>query len=257
MANMLIEERRTAILRILNEQHYAEVIDLAEAFGVTPVTIRRDLDEMDKEGLCIRKHGGAIVNRSGVTLEMPYNLKRQEMVDEKARIAAYAISLINDGNTFILDSGSTTYALALYLNAKDRITVVTNDLKITVKLAENPKIHLFCTGGLVRPSVFSLEGDLTESVINDMRVDMTFLGADAIHNNGRVSNVNIQEVPIKRAMIRACDKVILLADSTKFLNRGFVQVCSLNDIDILITDKGISEETYEMIKTYPLECVLV
>jgi len=128
---------------------------------------------------------------------------------------------------------------------------------IAVKLAENPKIRLICTGGLVRSSVYSLEGMLTETALNSMRVDKTFLGADAIDNNGWVSNVNLQEVPIKRAMIQASDQTILLADSSKFSNKGFIKICELNDIDILITDKGISEETYEMIKMYPLECVLV
>jgi len=254
---MLTEERRNSILQKINENHFVEVNDLAAEFGVTEVTIRRDLDSLDKEGLCIRKHGGAISTKSGVTLEMPYSIKRHQMVNEKNRIAQYAINLINDDDTFILDAGSTTYALALLLKTKARITVVTNDLMIAVKLAENPKIRLICTGGLVRSSVYSLEGMLTETALNSMRVDKTFLGADAINNNGWVSNVNLQEVPIKRAMIQASDQTILLADSSKFSNKGFIKICELNDIDILITDKGISEETYEMIKMYPLECVLV
>lgn len=254
---MLVEERRTAILKIINENYFAEVTDLAERLGVTQVTIRRDLDELEKTGLCIRKHGGATAIKSGVTNELPYVIKRQERVEEKARIAEKAISLINDNDTFILDSGSTTYALALLLHTKSRITVVTNDLMIAVHLAKNPKINLVCTGGLARPSVYSLEGSLPESVYNSMRVDLTFMGADAIHSNGRVSNVNMQEVPIKKAMLKASDMRILLADSLKFSNRGFIQICDLNDIDILITDKGISKEAFEMIKSFPVECMLV
>lgn len=254
---MLTEERRALILRKINENQFVQVTDLADKFGVTQVTIRRDLDTLHEDGLCIRKHGGAISNKPGVMLEMPYNIKRHEMVAEKHRIAKYAIDLINDGETFILDSGSTIYALALLLKTKVRITVTTNDLMIAVKLAENPKINLICTGGMVRASVYSLEGSLTETVIHNMRVDKTFLGADAIFQDGTVSNVNMQEVNIKRAMIKASDQTILLADSSKFSKKGFYKICDLKDIDILITDKGISEEVLEMIQSYPLECVII
>lgn len=254
---MLTEERRALILKKIIENHYVEVAGLADEFEVTQVTIRRDLDILEREGVLIRKHGGAIHNRSGVTLELPYDIKRHEMVKEKEKIAKAAYELINDGDSFILDSGSTTYALALLLHTKVRITVVTNDLMIAVKLAENPKINLICTGGQSRPTVFSLEGSLAENTIKDMRVDKTFLASDAIHLNGVVSNVNMQEVAIKKAMIQATNQTILLADSSKFLNNGFYKVCDLNEVDFLITDKGISKETEKMIRAYPLKCIIV
>ena len=250
---MLADERRTLILKKLNENRYVQVSDLAEELDVTTVTIRRDLDEMEEDGLCIRKRGGAIRVNPGVSMEMPYNIKQHEMVEAKERIAHQALELIDDGDTIILDAGSTTYALALLLNTKVQIKVVTNDLKIAVKLAENPKINLICTGGTVRTSVYSLQGSMTESFIKDIKVDKTFLGADAVHMDGVISNVNIEEVAIKKAMIKAADQTILLADSSKFIKSGFYRVCDLNDIDILISDKEISKKSLDLIESYDIK----
>jgi len=254
---MITEERRTLILKKLSESRFVQVSELANEFGVSTVTIRRDLDSMEEESLCIRKHGGAIRVNPGVGLEMPYDVKRYEMVNEKERIAKQALDMLEDGDTFILDSGSTTFALASLLNSKVRITVVTNDLKIAVKLAENPKIKLICTGGIARSSVFSLEGSLTETFFKNIKVDKTFLAADAIHRDGVISNVNIEEVAIKKAMIQAADTTILLADSTKFEKDGFAKICDLRDINILITDQGISEKAREMVNSIPIKSILV
>lgn len=254
---MIAEERRALILKRLSENRYVQVSDLAGELDVTTVTIRRDLDEIEADGLCIRKRGGAIRVNPGVTMEMPYDIKQHEMVSQKERIGMKALELIEDGDTFILDAGSTTYALALLLNSKVQITVVTNDLKIAGKLAENPKIKLICTGGVARTFVYSLQGELAEAFIKDIKVDKTFLGADAIHTDGVISNVNIEEVSIKKAMIRAADRTILMADSSKFGKAGFVKICDLHDVDVIITDNGISNEVREMIYSQQIEVYIV
>jgi DeoR family fructose operon transcriptional repressor len=234
-----------------------QVSELADNFDVSTVTIRNDLDKIEADGLCIRKRGGAIRVNPGVTVEMPYDIKRHEMVNEKERIAFAALKLIEDGDTFILDAGSTTYALAMLLESKSQITVITNDLKIAVKLAENPKIKLISTGGIARNSVYSLQGSIAEQVIINLRVDKTFLGADAIHPNGKISNVNIEEVPLKKAMIQAADRIILLADSSKFEKSGFYKVCEMNEIDMIITDKGVSNHVKDMIDSKQIKSIYV
>ena len=254
---MIAEERKALILKELRENRYVQVAELAEEFDVSTVTIRRDLDDIESEGLCIRKRGGAIRVNPGVTMEMPYDIKRHEMVAEKERIAHAAFEMVEDGNTFILDAGSTTYALALLLNSKVQITVVTNDLRIAVKLAENPKINLICTGGVARSSVFSLQGGIAESFFRNIKVDKTFLGADAIHSKGEIMNVNIDEIGIKKAMMDAADQIILLADSSKFNTAGFAKFGSLSEIDTIITDDGISQETQEMIASYAVNTIIV
>jgi DeoR/GlpR family transcriptional regulator of sugar metabolism len=212
---------------------------------------------MEKEGLCIRKRGGAIRSSQGVTLELPYEIKQNQKIAEKKRIAEAAAKLVGDGTTLILDAGSTTYALALRLLSKQRITVVTNDLQIAVKLASNPNISLICTGGTARPNVYSLQGSQVESFIKNLRVDQAFIAADAIHKDCTVSNVNFDEVPIKQAMLHAAEKVILLADSSKFNKTGFVKVCNLTDIDILITDSGVSREIVEQYQSMDIQLIIV
>lgn len=237
---MIPAERRAQLIRILNETGYAQVGELATELGISPITVRRDLMEMEKEGICIRKRGGAVVQNRGVTLELPYFIKQVQNREAKKRIAEAALKQISDSSTLILDSGSTTYMLATRLSEKKRLSVVTNDLQIATKLAANPDINMICTGGVARANVFSLQGAMAESCLQNVRVDVTFLGADAVHSDGGIYNVNIEEVSLKQAMMKAAATVILLADSSKFEIRGFYKICDLSQVDIVITDSQIS-----------------
>jgi DeoR family fructose operon transcriptional repressor len=254
---MISEKRRALLVQELNDKGYIQVTESAEKFEVSSVTIRRDLSTLENEGLCLRKRGGAVRTSQGVTFEPSYDVKRMRFTEEKMRIAEEASKLVDEGDTLILDAGSTTYALSLKLLHKQRITAVTNDLQIAVRLAASPNINLICTGGSARPNVFSLQGSQTEAFIKNLRVEKTFLGADAIHADGTISNVNIDEVPIKQAMIKAANQVILLTDSSKFEKSGFAKVCGLSQIDMIITDRGLSPEKLEMIrsKEIPVVCV--
>lgn len=245
---MIPAKRRALLMTLINESGYAQAANLAEELGVSQLTIRRDLQLMEKEGLVIRKRGGAISRNKSVTMELPYSIKRLQNLEIKKRIAKAALTMVEDGNSIILDSGSTTYALAQRLVAKNRLSVVTNDLYIATKLAANPDINLICTGGVARANVFSLQGALAELCIRDLRVEITFLGADAIHKNGGIFNVNIDEVPIKQAMIDAATKVVLIVDSSKFKVRGFARICDLSRIDTVITDDGMAAKTRQMIQ---------
>jgi DeoR/GlpR family transcriptional regulator of sugar metabolism len=239
---MIAEERKSLLLNKLRDNGYIQVADLANELDLSPVTIRRDLITMEKEGLCIRKRGGAVRSAQGVTVELPYEIKKNRNIDEKARIAKAALELVENGDTILLDAGSTIYSLACLLHIKERLTVVTHDLNMAVKLAANPNINLICTGGVARANVFTLQGSQVVDFIRNLRVDKSFIGADAIHADGTISNVNIEEVPIKQAMIKAADQVILLADSSKFGITGFAKVCDLTDIDFVISDSNAPEE---------------
>jgi DeoR/GlpR family transcriptional regulator of sugar metabolism len=254
--HILGHERRAILLSELNENGYILATEMAEKLNITAITVRRDLAQLEKEGLCIRKRGGAARSTQGVSLELPYQIKQNSNIDEKKRIAEAAVRFVNHGSTIILDAGSTTYALALLLSQK-RITVVTNDLQIAVKLAASPNINLICTGGFAQTNVFSLHGSQVETFIRSLRVDMTFLGADAIHRDGIVSNVNLEEAMIKQAMIAAAEKVILLADSSKFEKAGFAKVCHLSDLNTIITDSGISEDKLGWLKSINIETVII
>lgn len=253
---MIAAERRANLLQELNKNEYIQVAELARKFDISSATIRRDLTFMEKEGLCIRKRGGAIRSIQGVTLELPYNVKQNKHIAEKKRIADAAVNLVQDGNTLILDAGSTTYALACLLSYRKRITVVTNDLQIAVKLAANPNISLICTGGVARANVFSLQGSQVETFFNNLHVDKTFLGADAIHSDGTISNVNIEEVSIKRAMICAAKQVVLIVDSSKFEKTGFAKVGHLSNVDVIITDSGIPRSALDLIGSLNIKTII-
>ncbi len=254
---MLADERRAILHNKLREDGYIQVTEIADELGISSATIRRDLITLEKEGVCIRKRGGAVRTAHGVTLELPYEIKRRRNTDEKNRIASAALEFVENGDTLILDAGSTTYALALLLHNRERLTVVTHDLNIAVKLASNPAINLICTGGIARENVYTLEGTQVTDFIRNLRVDKTFFGADAIHYDGVISNVNIQEVPIKKAMISAADKVILLTDSSKFGTTGFAKVCDITDCDQIITDEGLSKEYRELIEKNNINLTIV
>ena len=239
---MLAEERRALLLNKLRDDGYIHVADLAKEFNISSATIRRDLILLEKEGICIRKRGGAVRSTQGVTLELPYDVKKYRKSDQKNNIAREALKLVENGDTILLDAGSTTYALACQLHTKERLTVVTHDLNIAVKLAANPKINLICTGGVARANVFTLQGTQVVDFIRNLKVDKSFIGADAVHADGTISNVNIEEVPIKRALIEAGTKVILLTDSSKFGITGFAKVCDVSELNYVITDQYVPKE---------------
>lgn len=246
---MIPQERKARVTKIVNEAGYVQVTDLVEEFSVSPATIRRDLQELEEEGLLIRKRGGAVRRQQGVTMEMPYAMKQVQNKENKQKIAQRAVEMVEDGFSIILDSGSTTFALAEELVTKSRLSVVTNDLQISNKLAANPDINLICTGGLARSNVFSLQGSIAENTLKNIRVEITFLGADAVHPDGGIFNVNIDEVPIKQAMINSAPKVVLLVDSSKFDLCGFAKICTLSNIDTVITDAGLTREKQDLVES--------
>jgi len=257
-SKMISAERRVRIMKLLNDQGYVQVADAALDFGTSPMTIRRDLYQLEMEGVCIRKRGGAVRKNMDTTLELPFIFKQIQNVEVKKRIADAAIAFIEDGNSIILDSGTTTCAIAQLLFVKRHLIVATNDLQIAIKLSTNPDIKTICTGGVSRTNVFSLQGPIAEASLSNMSVDFCFLGADAIHPDGGIYNVNVEEVPIKQAMIRAANKVILVTDSTKFTLHGFAKVCDLSQVNVIITDDQIGAETQEMIRgSFRKEIIMV
>jgi len=254
---MLAEERRAILHNKLREEGYIQVTELAAELNISTATIRRDLIFLENEGICIRKRGGAIRTKQGVSSEIPYDIKRRKNTDEKNRIARAALEFIESGDTLLLDAGSTIFALAQLLHSKERLSVVTHDLNIAVLLAKNPQINLICTGGIARENVYTLEGTQVTDFIREVKVDKTFLGADAIHEDGTISNVNIQEVSIKKAMIDAAKETFLLTDSTKFGITGFAKVCHLSEINYVITDDRLSGIHIQELENYDVNVIIV
>jgi DeoR/GlpR family transcriptional regulator of sugar metabolism len=212
--------------------------------GVDVSTVRRDLEVLANAGLIQRTHGGAMPVIRGQLMDVPYEVKRRERLAQKRAIAEYAASLIQDGDSLVLDSGSSIYALAEVIRGR-HLTIATNDLRVASYLAESRGVRLMVTGGQLIDSVFTLVGPNTLANLEGLRVDWAFLGADAVDSEAGVTNVNTVEVPIKQAMIAAASRKALLADSSKFERRALATVVGIGVFDHIITDVGLSSALRE------------
>jgi DeoR/GlpR family transcriptional regulator of sugar metabolism len=223
-------QRRRAMLRAVRAGP-AHVSDLAEDLGVSEMTVRRDLRELAREGKLERVRGGA-VQAGG---EPPFEETVVERFAAKDRIGAAAAGLVRDGETVMIDIGTTTLQAAHHLHGRS-LTVITTSLAVYEELLPDHGIELLLPGGIVRRNYRSLVGVLAEDSLRQLRADVLFLGTSAVDERLGVWDTTIVEVPIKRAMIEAAERVVLLADAEKFAMGGNVRVCEAAAIDHIVTD---------------------
>lgn len=241
-AQLLASTRRREIMHRLGTDGYVEAKALADELGVDASTIRRDLDALERAGQAQRTHGGARP-APGATAKLPYTMKQGEHLAEKAAIGEVAASWVCDGNTVILDSGSTTYEIARALRTRTDLTVITNDLRIATFIAEIPGARLLVTGGELLGSVYTLVGERAIAFLSDYAADWAFLGADAVDHTAGITNMNTLEVPLKRAMIAAATQTAVVADRSKFGRRALAKIAGLEEISHVITDFGLDPDT--------------
>ncbi|WP_035887923.1 DeoR/GlpR family DNA-binding transcription regulator [Kosakonia radicincitans] len=238
-------ERRNKIVELVNSQGSVLVIDLSNSFGISEVTIRADLRLLEEKGLVTRFHGGAAKpgatvldnENQEVVLEERYRLAS----DPKKRIAQAAASMIEEGMTVILDSGSTTMLIAEALTKRTNITVITNSLPAAFALSENKDITLVVCGGTVRHKTHSMHGTIAERSLQGISADLMFVGADGIDATNGITTFN-EGYSISSVMAAAAHKVIAVVDASKFNRRGFNQVLPMEKIDVVITDDSISDK---------------
>jgi DeoR/GlpR family transcriptional regulator of sugar metabolism len=226
---MLRVQRRQEILEAVRGGP-AHVGELAAAFGVSEMTVRRDLRALEREGKLTRVHGGAVVSAEPSFAEVVV-----ERLDAKDRIGAAAAALVEDGQTIMLDIGTTTLQLARHLRGRE-VTVITSNLAAYEELLPESSVELVLLGGIVRRNYRSLVGVLAEDALRQLRADVAFLGASGVEEDLAVVDTTMVEVPIKRAMMAAAARTVLLADSAKFGMRGVVRVCGPDELDTLVTD---------------------
>ncbi len=243
---MDINERRDEILKILGDREYVTVEEFSRLLSVSAVTIRTDLTSLEESGLLMRTHGGAMKSSMKGEARLISNTMIENEMEKKA-IAEKAASLIKPGNTIIIDSGSTTIHLIEHLKGKN-ITVVTNNLLVLEKLKSEDDIKIIALGGSLRRESMGTVGPLAEMAIKALNVDIYFMGA-AAYNRSSITSSDISESSLKRDMMDAADKVVFLADSSKFGKRAFSNICSWHDVDTFISDKmdgGFKKELEEM-----------
>jgi DeoR/GlpR family transcriptional regulator of sugar metabolism len=227
---MLPAQRRQEILRAVRGGS-THVSDLAESFGVSEMTVRRDLGALARDGKLERVHGGAV----DAGYEPRFAQIEVERLDAKDRIGATAAGLIEDGQTVMIDIGTSTLQLARHLHGRT-LTVVTTNLAVIEELMPDPDIELVLPGGIVRRNYRSLVGVLAEDSLRQLKADVTILGTSAVDQDFGVWDTTMVEVPIKRLMIAAADRVVLLADKAKFAMSGVVRVCGPESLDQVVTD---------------------
>jgi len=251
------EERRREIVAGLKRDGRCLVADLARRLDVSEVTIRQDLDALEKEGVLRRTHGGAILSVK-IGLERPFQVEETAHKAEKERIAAAAVDLISSGDTLILDVGTSVTAAARQLvEQKKKPTVFTNGLNIAAILEADPDITTVVTGGTLRPKQHSLVNPFAEFILPRIHADIALIGVSGVEAEHGITNVNVAEAEMKALFVKAARRRIVLADSSKIGTVALAKFADVQDIDLLITDVGADEDDIAAIREKGLEVKLV
>ncbi len=233
----MVDQRRTRVLGIVRRKGFASLPELAEELGVSESTVRRDLAHLEQEGAARRTHGGAVYTGTGPALPQRAAPSR---VEQKRAIATLAATLIGDRETVLLDGGSTTYELGQQLLGRT-LQVVTNSLPMASLLSGAGGIDLVVLGGYVHGPSGALHGEFANRLLEGIRVGKAVIGAGGINAQG-LHNDNQLIVGTQRAMMRAAEQVIVVADSSKFGHSSLAHLCPLQEINHLVTDDGLTDE---------------
>ncbi len=247
MTNFNIEDsgntlqRRTKIMELLETSGMVKVSDLSKLFEVSDVTIRNDLAQLENKGFLIRTRGGGIkTQRTGIDYKLTEKAKKHSV--EKQAIGKKAAELIKDGDTIIIDSGTTTLELAKNLSDIKELIVITNALNIASQLVDYELIKVIMLGGMLRHNSLSLIGPIAENNVKDFFCDKLFIGVDGIDSHYGITTPNAEEAHLNKLMIEISKEVIILVDSSKFLRRSFALIAPVSKINTVITDKNIPQE---------------
>ncbi len=253
---MFAEERHRAILERLRSAGKVTVEELAEEFKVSAPTVRADLARLEEHGLLRRTHGGAI--RASATLFEPPYAERQVMRHaEKRAIARAAAAMVRDGDTLLIDAGTTTHEIALALKAHQGLTVVTNSVANALALMDNPGIEVTVVGGSLQPRRRAILGPLAVRFLGPFRVDRAFVAFNGIHHEAGFTVVDFDAAEIKQRMMECAAETIVVADSSKIGQVAFAQVAPLSAARMLITDAGIGVEELARLEERGLEVLRV
>lgn len=235
-----LSERQKSIVDLAKAHGRVMVDALAERFGVTPQTIRKDLNDLCDAKILRRIHGGA-VNPSG-TENVEYEQRRQIAADEKNAIGRSAAELVPDGASLFINIGTTTEAVSEALVDHQNLMVITNNLNVANRLRLHPTIDVVISGGIVRHADGGIVGEAAVDFIRQFKVDYAIIGASAIDDDGALLDYDFREVKVAQAIIQNARKVILVADSTKFKVSAPVRIAHVSQVDSVVTDHGVPEE---------------
>lgn len=233
--------RRERMLELIGRAGFARVSDLSEAFQVSDVTVRSDLDALDREQSIRRIHGGAVLRTAGMR-EPSFEEALESSADEKRRIGQAAAAMVASGSSVLLDVGTTTAAIARALVERDdleNVTVITNGLTIALELERAiPRFEVVVTGGTLRPLQHSLVEPLAAALLGRIHADIAFIGCTGVHPVGGVTNVNLPEADLKRVMVRSAERAVVVADGSKLGRTHLGRIAAVDEVAELITGES-------------------
>ena len=253
---MLPEQRRRKILELIQEEGSVKVATLKDLFSVTEPTIRQDLDKLEEEGHVVRQHGGAFLKTipnqvSSMTLQHSQNM------DKKSLLGAKAVEFIEDGDSIILDAGTTITEIANHLDKVNNLNVVTTALNIALIMGSRFNAHVVLTGGEFKPPTLSVTGEQAAKFFdNTIMVGKLFLAATGLSDEGFITYPGLADIPVKKAMIGAAKEVYLVADSTKMGKIAFATLGSIDMVDHLIADSGIPQKYIDMFESRGVDVII-
>jgi len=251
-------ERRQQIVRMLEEEQRVTVPALSQHFAVSEVTIRKDLAWLEEQGLALRTHGGAIATAAGAAPgEMSFDVRERQQHTEKERIGEAAASYVQDGETIALDASTTALAMAPFLGSKRDLTVVTNGVRTGMELLQVPTLSVLMLGGMLRRESYSVVGMWGKSVLQQVNISKAFVGARGLTLRAGLTDVNAEEVELKRAMVEAAKEVIAVLDSSKWDQVTLATFCPLQRLTRIITDKGAPAQMVKQVRELGIEVLLV
>lgn len=249
-------DRRDQIIQILTDEGSVKVDELSGKFDVSTVTIRNDLDFLEKKGIVHRTYGGALL-RNNVYNDPSLEEKQKLHSEEKQRIGKKAAEIIKDGDSIVLDSGTTTLEIAMRIKEKQNLTVMTNAINIALELAGLTNISVMLTGGILREKSYSLVGPEAEATMKNYYFDKLFLGMDGLDLKYGLTTANPMEAQLNRLMVERANQVFSVTDSSKFGRHSFSFICDLTPVGTIITDTGISEEYEKSLKKRDINVIKV
>lgn len=255
VTGLLSEPRRRRILDWIQEEGSARVRELAAAFQVSEATIRQDLERLEQEGQITREHGGAFLNSLPAQVGT-MTLHHQDNMEQKRRIGAMAADLVKDGETIILDAGTTTTEIALRLVHRHNLTVITNALNIAIILGAVPGNAVHMPGGQFKAPTLSLSGDKSVEYFRNIYAGKLFLATAGVAVDAGLTYPSFADLQLKEAMIKAASHVYLVADSSKINKSSFTRLGSLELVHSFVTDSGISEADAATFRARGLEVLI-
>lgn len=249
-------ERHRLILEILNKEKHLGVLDLCDILDVSAVTIRKDLKFLEQKGLLHRTHGGASLENPYINEKTVID-KEKISVEEKNGIAQMAATRIVENDSIMIASGTSVQALSKFIKAKNKLTVITSSIHVVLQLINDSNIEILQLGGYIRHSSASVIGNYAVYILNNISCSKLFLGVDGIDLEYGLSTTNLEEAELNKKMLNAAQKVIVLADSSKFGKKSFARICDLSQVDELITDSGISNTIMKKLEEKDIKVTVV